>query len=406
MSTRRVPMICVILCVCAYSFAASPATAPSADLADLREREQEVRGRLREVEQQLIRLSEQSAPAATTLPSQSAEARQRRSVALNDLKAKYQFRKDELNRELRERGARLSIDGVSGISGRMGTKELELQELLKIQFDASRNLVDAKAALEAATAQTARGETLPSVRREVDQDPTVQLIRQAVAEAQKNALQLSGDPLAVAKKNLAEQQKRLDDAMAEVRARATSSMIDALRRQKDAAEAQVKALSEKVDAAKADLGELTDATNKYLAVKDDEQTVRDMLRKVDAQLEELHLAAQTEENAEQARERAQNDLLARIQPLANLKRKYQLQLDDLRTQIKQAEADQTAGMFAGTVDVYLSQEDVHNKSPSIVGATYAGTSEIGGRTFVKLTNSAGAWSVDPSKIVAVRASEK
>jgi hypothetical protein len=60
-----------------------------------------------------------------------------RSVMLNNLKQRYQFRKDELARDLRERAVQLSVDGM-GTPGRLSAKEIELQELLKLQFELER----------------------------------------------------------------------------------------------------------------------------------------------------------------------------------------------------------------------------------------------------------------------------
>jgi hypothetical protein len=60
-----------------------------------------------------------------------------RSVMLNNLKTRYQFRKDELGRDLREKAVQLSIDGI-GTPGRLSAKEIELQELLKLKFELER----------------------------------------------------------------------------------------------------------------------------------------------------------------------------------------------------------------------------------------------------------------------------
>ena len=75
-----------------------------------------------------------------------------RSVVLNNLKQRYQFRKDELGRNLREKAVGLSIDGM-GTPGRMSAKEMELQDALKQQFELARVLGDARNALAAAKAE-------------------------------------------------------------------------------------------------------------------------------------------------------------------------------------------------------------------------------------------------------------
>jgi hypothetical protein len=65
-----------------------------------------------------------------------------RSVMLNNLKQRYQFRKDELGRDLRQRVARLSIDGM-GLPGRLSPKELELADLLYLRGEVERKMLDA-----------------------------------------------------------------------------------------------------------------------------------------------------------------------------------------------------------------------------------------------------------------------
>src|SRR5207244_4374282 len=80
------------------------------------------------------------------------------------------------SRELRERGARLSIDGM-GVSGRIGLKELEMNNLLAAQFEMNRNASDAAAAYGAAMAQVNEGADLPSVQAKISEDATVQALR-------------------------------------------------------------------------------------------------------------------------------------------------------------------------------------------------------------------------------------
>src|SRR5439155_6800244 len=94
-------------------------------------------------------------------------------------------------------------------------------------------------------------------------------------------------PLLSAKASRDDMQRRMDDAIAEVRARITASLLEGLRQQKESTDSQVKSVQEKVDSAKADLGEATNSLNQYLTAKDDEQTMRDMLKQVTDQLEQI-----------------------------------------------------------------------------------------------------------------------
>jgi hypothetical protein len=64
-----------------------------------------------------------------------------RSVMLNNLKQRYQFRKDELGRDLREKAVQLSIDGM-GMPGRLSAKEVELTQLLTTRFELERKKLD------------------------------------------------------------------------------------------------------------------------------------------------------------------------------------------------------------------------------------------------------------------------
>jgi capsular exopolysaccharide synthesis family protein len=214
-----------------------------------------------------------------------------RSVMLNNLKTRYQFRKDDLGRELREKAVRLSIDGM-GVPGRLSAKEVELQDLLSTQFDMTRNAGEAAAAYKAAVDQVNEGQDLPMVQQEISRDPTVNSLKQQMMIYDLNMGQLeqlgtnhSQYKGAVASRDKV--QRRLDDAIAEVRAKTTASILENLRQQKDTTESQLKTIQEKVDSAKADLGDLTNAMNQYLTLKDDEATTIELLKDVNKQLEQI-----------------------------------------------------------------------------------------------------------------------
>jgi len=124
-----------------------------------------------------------------------------RSVVLNNLKQRYQFRKDELGRDLREKVVRLSVDGM-GQPGRLSPKEMELADLLYLRGEVERKMLDA-----------------------------------ATPEA------------------------------------------------KAALKSQMENANERIAAMEADLGDLTNALNQYLAMKDDEQATREQLNKINEELE-------------------------------------------------------------------------------------------------------------------------
>lgn len=132
----------------------------------------------------------------------SQNAMLERSVMLNNMKTRYQFRKDELGRDLREKAVRLSIDGM-GTPGRLSAKEVELTNLLQMSFELERKKNEAT------------GESAKTI------------------------------------------------------------------------DAQRKTVQERIDSAKADLGDLTNAMNQYLSLKDDETTTRELLKQVNHQLEQI-----------------------------------------------------------------------------------------------------------------------
>src|SRR5439155_17820322 len=166
-----------------------------------------------------------------------------RSVQLNNLKQRYQFRKDELGRELREKAVRLSIDGM-GTPGRLSAKEVELQDLLKTQFEMTRNRDEAKAAHEAAVAQLNDGQDLPMVQDEIGRDVEVATLRQQLNGidmqlGQLDALGPQHRQRLTFQKMHDDTQRKLEDATASVRAKATASIVEKLRQMKDTTEAQL-----------------------------------------------------------------------------------------------------------------------------------------------------------------------
>jgi chromosome segregation ATPase len=349
----RLPALVGFLAVCVASFAlaANPSSPP---LSTLRDDEKQTRELLRQVNEELDRINQSSYKA--TQEQESPKQIERKQTALEDLRKQYQLRLNDLQRDLREKILRLNIDGM-GVPGRLSAKEEELKQWLGKQFDAQRTASDASAAFKAAVDKLNSGEDLPQVTEK-------------------------------------------DSAKGEARTKVTNKAIEALRTQKEAADAQLKAIADRVDTLKADLGDLTNAMNQYMTLRDDEKATREMLRKVNEQLDQLQLDQKIKGDPETAKQEAQNKLLERAVQLNNLKQKYQFRLDELRHQIRDAEERQPAELFAGTVDVYL--DGTRLDKPAISGATYDGTYEIGGRRFVRLKTFDAAWAIDPEKVVAVK----
>ena len=223
--------------------------------------------------------------------TQGSSARDARRIALQELKYKHEARIKELDRELRERIIRLSIDGA-GVPSRMGAKEMELQNLLKLREDAKRF----------------RDET----RKRAEKAP-------------------GGED------------KKLTDELAN-------------------AETDLKNWDSRVDQTKIDLADLGHATNTYREVRDDRAQLRARVNKIDDELEELQVAAATADGAER----------------------------------------KLAAIFAGKMDLFLSDDQLKQDRPAIAAATFDGTAEMNGRTLVRVRNELGTWTIDPAKILAVR----
>ena len=67
---------------------------------------------------------------------------------------------------------------MSGQPGRLNAREMELQELLKVQFELQRNAAEAKSAYDSVVSQIEQGIDPPRVEQMVDLDPDVNFWRQ------------------------------------------------------------------------------------------------------------------------------------------------------------------------------------------------------------------------------------
>ena len=214
-----------------------------------------------------------------------------RSVMLNNLKNKYQFHKDDITRDLRDKALQLSIDGA-GVNGGIGAKSIELNNLMQSQFELTHNRDEAVAARDAAISQLQAGQDLPGISDAIARDPDVGMIRQQVMglEDAISALPDLGSQNKVRlnyQKRLDDMQRKLSDATATVRARETSSYIEKLKSMADQTEAQAKAMDDRIAIAKQDLGALTNSMNQYLTLKDEEQATVELIKQVNQQLDQI-----------------------------------------------------------------------------------------------------------------------
>ncbi len=215
-----------------------------------------------------------------------------RSVMLNNLKNRYQFHKDDITRDLREKALQLSVDGAGVPGGRIGAKDVELENLMQSQFQLTHNRDEAVAARDAAIAQLQAGQDLPGISEALARDPEVGILRQEVMslEEQLDALPELGTANRLRlnfQKRRDDAQRKLDDATATVRARETADYIEKLKSMADQTEAQAKAMDDRITVAKQDLGALTNSMNQYLTLKDDEQATVELIKQVNNQLDQI-----------------------------------------------------------------------------------------------------------------------
>jgi capsular exopolysaccharide synthesis family protein len=218
-----------------------------------------------------------------------------RSRTLNEMKRRYEYLLGTLQQELREKVSRLSIDGM-GTPGRLSTKEAELQDLLKSQFELQREQTSAGTAYEALVQQQQTGLEAPRVEELVKLDPSVQGMQQTVTNLDIQIAMASQDlgedhP---GLRRLTQQREAaaqaLQNAKAASRATLTAALVDELKNQVHVIEESTKALETRITDAKADMGELNYLMADYLAKKDEAEYTREMLKEVNDQLDAIKQA--------------------------------------------------------------------------------------------------------------------
>jgi len=340
----RIALIASLIC-CAPALAAEadhePATTqltgtPS-NLRILQDEAATTADLLRQVNEQLELIGRAASPAPTTLPVTPPELRERRLKALKELKQRYQFRNDDLARDIREKTARLAIDGMNvTASNRPGAIEAEIDELTRLRTDLERQLVAAPN--EAA---------------------------------------------------------------------------------KQAATAALKELPARRDQLRKELGELQVMMLQYNQLKADHEHARRLLRETNDEIERIEIDGKSDFTPQEARERGQNEFLERNVMLNNLKQRYQFRLDELRREIRDAEAREVADLFTGgggakarasapglpppPIDVFLTPESLNANTPTLGSVTFDGTRELAGKRYVRLRSADQVWSIDPAHVIAVRA---
>jgi capsular exopolysaccharide synthesis family protein len=222
---------------------------------------------------------------------QSSLKQQDQVRMLKNLEQTYIRQRDDDRRKRDDRAAQLSLDGM-GVSGRLSTRDIELQNLLREASELAHNRDEAAGDLKAATAQVNEGAELPLVQEAISRDTYVTDLQRALMQTDMSLAAVSSQgqnsrQFRSIQSQHDDLQKKLEDAIASVRAKKTAAVLEQLRQQKETTQSQYDAIEERVKAAKEDLGQLTNAMSEYLTAKDDEETVRELLQHVSEKLDKL-----------------------------------------------------------------------------------------------------------------------
>ena len=235
-----------------------------------------------------------TAPAQSTVSSVDAardairERLREREELLSDLKHRYQQRNLDLVRDLRDKGIKLSVEGM-GTPGRLSTREMELTNLIQRQMDVDRSINENKTALAQAEAHL---ESLDdSFAEKIEQDPRLNGYVQQVDEID---LKLADGSVAGPEVTRMEKRKAvLKEKIGERRNEMTANLRGArLRSLKDKIEADTQArdlLNKEIGMAKQDLGDLNYQLGQYQNAKEEEARTREIIHKLSEQIDRLSM---------------------------------------------------------------------------------------------------------------------
>ena len=206
----------------------------------------------------------------TAAHAADAPATTRPAKSLQDLRDRYAARKQQLEKEVRSFHNGLAQDD----GARVAAKAAELRELQRAKADIELNAREADAALDAARAMVARGQDLPVVEAEIERSPTLKALKEKLAKLKESG---DVDQAAVAA-------RKLEDLIAELRARTTASIIEQLRTQQTATAKQVGALDEKIRAASEELAAAAERLRHRHSVRAQLELLNDLLRELDSDI--------------------------------------------------------------------------------------------------------------------------
>ncbi len=219
---------------------------------------------------------------------------------LGQLRQRYEGRRNDLSNELRDKAARLSIDGM-GIPGHLNAKEQELADLIRTQLEYQNVANMARNSYESVQAQLQRGEDPAEVDEVLNRDQQIYTLRQMVDGLDASLAEMG--KLGPTHPRVVEMQarrdtfkKKLDDARAELGARTRANYLDKLRSSAALSQQQLDAVTGRINEIKKELSTLTNDMALYLTKKDEEQAVREVLKQIDDQ---MYAMSQNTSRAEQ-----------------------------------------------------------------------------------------------------------
>ena len=212
---------------------------------------------------------------------------------LQELRTKYQAVLRSASEDVQQKASELNISGI-GTSGFISTKQMEIEDKIRLQLTAQAEKGAADAAYASFMADLQGGQDPPKITQLVEQDPTVQ---QYKVDADRNEVELSdlsngtlgsSNPLVISLQKRQElYQRKLDDARAARATELRNTMKTELVANKEGASRQLSAINAQVDQDRKEMAELSNKMASYLTRRDEEISTRDQLKNVDHRLDEI-----------------------------------------------------------------------------------------------------------------------
>lgn len=214
-----------------------------------------------------------------------------RSQTLNKLKEIHTVRRNDLLDQLRTKGNKLAIDAL-GVPGHLNATEQRagqlMSELAKLEGEAEA----AKATFESLTAQLNSGQEPPILEEMMARDTLVVSYRQQV-DAIDVALfeyQKLGDDHPFLKQLNARREismKKYIDTRAEQLGKYRAALLDRMKTEMTMTQLSVATLNKSLEAVKNDLVALTEDLNIYLSTMEEEKSMRETLKSIDKELQDI-----------------------------------------------------------------------------------------------------------------------